>query len=352
MYIGLKFQSFFDMKPMRLLFILSVLLAFSCTKNPQKPSFSALTIEPIIEDSLLNVRALELNGGHVVAVSSVGDVYRYDLKSEKLSKSRFSSNTLNVRSIALVNDSVFTLSIGSPAFLHKNTKLVYSETHPDVFYNSMDFWNDKEGIAMGDPTEGCLSILITRDGGQNWLKTPCDELPKAIQGEAAFAASDTNISLVGDKVWIASGGIASRVLFSADKGRSWEIFYTPIVQGTPTTGIYSIDFYDEHNGYAIGGDYTQPKLNMKTKIKTTDGGRSWIVVEQVDGPGYRSCVQYVSGSQAKALVAVGFEGIDYSSDGGLHWRHLSDEGFYTLRFLNDHIAIAAGKGRIAKLIFE
>jgi photosystem II stability/assembly factor-like uncharacterized protein len=57
-------------------------------------------------------------------------------------------------------------------------------------------------------------------------------------------------------------------------------------------------------------------------------------------------------SNAKKLVAVGFKGIDYSNDAGETWRHLSDEGFYTIRFVNDSVAYAAGKGRLSKLLFR
>jgi hypothetical protein len=46
---------------------------------------------------------------------------------------------------------------------------------------------------------------------------------------------------------------------------------------------------------------------------------------------------------------VGFEGIDYSLDAGDTWAPLSEEGYYTLRFLNDSVAFAAGKGKISKL---
>ena len=228
-----------------------------------------------MEDSLLNIRAIELTKDKLVAVSSIADLYSFDLNSNSLSKDRFYPDSLNVRAVALVADTVFTLSIGSPAYLYKNSELVYHETDSAVFYDSMDFWNSKEGIALGDPIDGCLSILITRDGGNTWRKTPCASLPKTIKGEAAFAASDTNISIVGNKAWIASGGVASRVFFSDDKGYTWEVLDTPIVQGLSTSGMYSIDFYNQTEGFAIGGDYTQPKLNSNTKIKSTDGGRSW-----------------------------------------------------------------------------
>ncbi len=158
--------------------------------------------------------------------------------------------------------------------------------------------------------------------------------------------------LVGDNTWVATGGKASRVLYSPDKGKTWEVFDTPIIQGKETTGIYSIDFYDESNGFAIGGDYTKPEDNESNKIRTTDGGKTWELVAQNQEPGYRSCVQYIPNGKGNELVAVGFKGIDYSNDSGTTWKHLSDEGFYTIRFLNDSIAYAAGKGRISKLTFK
>ena len=122
-------------------------------------------------------------------------------------------------------------------YLFKNQELVYEETHPDAFYDALHFWNSKEGIAIGDPTDGCMSMVITRDGGLTWQKISCDILPPAMEGEAAFAASDTNIAIVGDQTWVATGGRSSRVLYSSDKGMTWDVFETPIVQGLETTGI-------------------------------------------------------------------------------------------------------------------
>ena len=46
-------------------------------------------------------------------------------------------------------------------------------------------------------------------------------------------------------------------------------------------------------------------------------------------------------STAKSLVAVGFKGVDISNDAGESWKHISDEGFYTIRFVNDSVAYAA-----------
>jgi len=314
--------------------------------------FINVTIETIIEDSLLNIRAIELNKHTLKAVSSIGDTYDLDTNTNQIKVGRVSNDTINFRASAIVEDIYFTLSIGSPAYLFMDNKLVYVEKHSDVFYDALHFWNSKEGIAIGDPIDGCMSMIITRDGGHTWKKLTCDQLPSSTDGEAAFAASDTNIAIVGDQTWVATGGLSSRILYSADKGINWVVFKTPIVQGQKTTGIFSIDFYDAINGFAIGGDYTKPKNHQSNKIRTHDGGKTWEVVAQNQSPGYRSCVQYVPNSHAKGLVAVGFEGVDYSNDSGATWRHLSDEGFYSLRFLNDSIAYAAGKGRISKLSFK
>jgi len=342
--------------------LLTFISIFSCkTKDDFIPrEISKVEIETILEDSLLSIRAIEIFKDGNLAFAGNNNTYGlYNSNPKKWSISKKVYDSLNVsfRAVSETSTDFFMLSIANPALLYKtgnNGKmiLVYNEENEKVFYDSMDFWNDQEGIAIGDPTDDCMSVIITRDGGNTWTKLSCSNLPIAKEGEAAFAASDTNIAIIGDKAWVATGGKASRVLYSPDKGHTWEVFETPIVQGAATTGIYSIDFYDELNGFAIGGDYTKPKNNLTNKIFTNDGGKTWQVVAGGENPGYRSCVQYIPNRAGKELVAIGFNGIDYSNDSGYSWRHLSDEGFYTLRFLNDSVAYAAGKGRISKLTFR
>ncbi|RZN80275.1 MAG: oxidoreductase [Winogradskyella sp.] len=348
-----------------------IVICFSCDKNKKfstkkietKSPISKVEIQTLLQDSLLNVRAIEIDEkGALSFASSNGKIggnlfYGNQERIEVREQLKLDTTNLNFRSLATPNNRHgFVLSITSPAMLYKidinSIRLVYKESHPKAFYDSMDFWNDKEGIAMGDPTDDCISIIITRDGGETWTKLSCDDLPKAIEGEAAFAASDTNIATVGNETWIATGGMASRILYSADKGKSWEIYNAPIAQGKPTTGIYSLDFYDAKNGFAIGGDYTKPNDTIANKIRTQDGGKTWQIMADGKSPGYRSCVQYMPNSNAQELVTVGFKGIDYSNDAGESWKHLSDEGFYTIRFVNDSMAYAAGRGRISKLIFR
>ncbi|MDO5969713.1 oxidoreductase [Flavivirga aquimarina] len=337
-----------------LLLILNILVLLNCkSKERFKPrNISEVEIQTFLKDSMLNVRALEVNEGWVSVISSAGVGYTLSLnKNDAVFRPKM-LDSLNYRSCAFQNNTFFYLSIGNPVKLYKAGTLVYEEIHAKAFYDSMDFWNDQEGIAIGDPTDDCMSIIITRDGGETWNKLSCDSLPSAKEGEAAFAASDTNIAIVGDRTWVATGGKSSRVLYSPDKGKTWEVYNTPIIQGLETTGMYSIDFYDELIGFAIGGDYTKPNDNVANKIKTVDGGKTWELVAQNENPGYRSCVQYIPNRAGKELIAIGFKGIDYSNDSGNSWKHLSDEGFYTIRFLNDSIAYASGAGRVSKLTFR
>lgn len=327
------------------------------SKAKIKRDISNVEVKTIISESILNIRALEVKSNGIFSFAGEDGVYGgssiYEIEEiADYSILKKDSIVPHFRSLAITKNSLFLLGVSTPALLFKNENLVYQENHPKAFYDSMDFWNDHEGIAIGDPTDDCMSIIITSDGGNTWTKLACDDLPKSKEGEAAFAASDTNIAIVGGKTWVATGGKASRILYSPDKGKSWDIFDTPIIQGKETTGIYSIDFYDELNGFAIGGDYTKPEDNQANKMVTRDGGRTWDLVAQNMEPGYRSCVQYIPNGKGNELVTVGFKGIDYSNDAGYTWKHLSDEGFYTIRFLNDSIAYAAGKGRISKLTFR
>lgn len=345
-----------------LLSLFLLVLLFSCREKDQEPirtPFSSVDVEVIYNDST-SIRTLEiLNDGSVAFAGSNGKYGLYDPNTKTWNTNLIKGDGINpeFRATAHTSTDFFMLSVANPALLYKTgdggqMQLVYAEENEKVFYDSMKFWNDQEGIAMGDPTEECLSIIITRDGGNTWNKIPCSDLPKAREGEAAFAASNTNIAVKNNKAWIITGGMASRVFYTADKGKNWEVFETPLVQGTATRGGYSIDFYNEDIGFIIGGDYTKPEENNANKAISLDGGKTWSLIAEGKAPSYKSCVQFVPNSEGSQLVTIGFNGISYSKNQGKNWSQLSDEGFYAFRFLNDSTAYASGNGRIAKLKFH
>jgi len=343
------------------------LSCISCQKQQQNktPEYSKLEIEVVVEDSI-SIRALEIYKDTLVGFGYNKGYGFLNLNTNKVELHEFivldSTNKkknwiAQQRAVAFTDHSFFSFGIGSPARLRKidlksgAEKVVYIETHVKAFYDAISFWNTNEGIAMGDPTEDCLSIIVTRDGGESWDKIPCDDLPETVEGEAAFAASNGNIAIIGDHTWIISGGMKSRVFYSADKARTWDVFDTPIIQGSQTTGGYSIHFTTPTDGVVYGGDYTKPNHNIANKAITKDAGRTWQLIADSLHPGYKSSVRYMP-KTTKSMIAVGFTGISVSNDYGAHWSELSKEGFYTLRFINDSTAMAAGKGRIAKIRFE
>ncbi|NCP20425.1 MAG: oxidoreductase [Zetaproteobacteria bacterium] len=329
-------------------------------------SLSAQIIDKVEIKTILNAnagyRALEaLNDSTVAFANSNGEVGEIALSGKtryyKIDLPKDSSN--HFRAIASTSNYLFALNIESPARLYKFDKqrynqlgkVVFLDNNPKAFYDAMYFLDDKNGIAMGDPTDDCLTIITTIDGGTTWQKTDCKNLPKIEPGEAAFAASNTNIASSKKNIWIATGGLKSRVFHSANLGKTWNVCVTPFIQGKPTTGIYSMAFYNSKIGIICGGDYTDKSANLNNKAITNNGGKTWKIVANNVLPGYISCVQFVPNSNGKSLIAVGTEGIYLTRNGGNNWTEISTEGFYSIQIVNEHTAFLGGQGTIATLKF-
>ena len=322
--------------------------------------FSTVKIDTLFQDKI-SIRAIVMDGDKVWYAGNKNRFGFYDLKLNKKFENTIVEDTLKIefRSIAKTDNDIYVLSVANPALLYqikkdgKSIKLVYQERNKKVFYDSMQFWNNKEGIAIGDPLSNHLCVLKTIDGGVTWNKIPESRLPEVFDGEAHFAASNTNVVIKGNGAWIVSGGKKSRVFYSSDKGDSWSTYQTPIEEGKQMTGIFTADFYDEKNGFVAGGNYEILNQNFSNKAVTSDGGKTWKLIADNKGFGYASCVQYVPKSNSKGIVAVGASGLHYSSDGGVNWVQFSqDPSLYTIRFVNKTTAIAAGHNKMIRIRFK
>ena len=338
------------------------ILCISCKSGSSAivQEFKSVYVDTVLNDKI-SIRALLVDKNKIWYSGDKSRVGYYDFKTlTHLQKTISNTDSkLEFRSIAQNSKSIFIVNIENPATIFKVNKAdvsfqkVYTENNEKAFYDSMNFWNDKEGIAMGDPTEDCLSIVITRDGGKTWKKTACKSLLKVANGEAAFAASNTNICIKGTNTWIVSGGKKARVFYSPDKGNSWQVFETPIVQGQAMSGIFTTDFYNDRIGVIAGGNYEIPNQNFQNKAITFDGGKTWRLIAENSGFGYASCIQFVPKSNGKQLVAVGTSGLYYSADGGNKWKQfLTDKTLYTIRFFDQNTAFAAGKDKIIRIEFK
>jgi photosystem II stability/assembly factor-like uncharacterized protein len=266
---------------------------------------------------------------------------------------------LDIRDIEGVDDrTAYALSIGegekSRIYATRdggNTwTLQYINRAPKGFLDALAFRDNDHGLAFGDPVDGRFVILTTGDGGKTWEPIPTDRMPLALPGEGAFAASGTCLVVAGDEhAWFATGGAKiSRVFRSTDRGRIWTVHETPVMAGTPSSGIFSLAFHDADHGIAVGGDYREPSRKGSLLALTSDGGRTWRIPEGRPPGGYRSAVAYVPGTQGRSLVAVGPTGSDVSRDGGENWRPSGTTGFHALGFAGPEAGWAVGDGLIAR----
>lgn len=153
------------------------ILSTSCksTSSAGDEAFKSVTIDTVLNDKI-SVRALLFDKDKIWYSGDKSRLGYYDFKTLTHVQKTISNtnNKLEFRSIAQNSKSIFIANIGNPATIFKVNKTdlsfqkVYTENNAKVFYDSMIFWNNKEGIAIGDPTEDCLSVLITRDSGKTW----------------------------------------------------------------------------------------------------------------------------------------------------------------------------------------
>ena len=270
------------------------------------------------------------------------------------------TETLDFRDIDAVDaQTAYILSTGTGPVsrIYKTTDagktwtMQFKSDEPKAFFDAMSFWDMNHGIVYGDSIDGQLYIMTTTDGGRVWSRVPTANLPAALENEGAFAASGTNIALFGKShAWIGTGGAAkSRVLRTADGGRSWEVADTPFTAAS-SAGIFSIAFRDAKHGVIAGGDYRKEQEAINNLAVTTDGGVTWTLVKGLSG--YRSVVAYVAGT--KTLIALGPSGGDYSTDDGRTWTTITGPGFDTFSFVpRRSIGWGAGaSGAIGRLEFQ
>ena len=266
------------------------------------------------------------------------------------------ARALDFRDIDAVGDGVaYALSIGpgDASRIYKTTDagtswtLQFRNDDADAFYDAMAFRDANTGFAVSDSVGGHLIVLTTSDGGAHWTRIAAG-LPPALEGEGAYAASGTNVAIHEQTVWFAT--TASRVIRSADGGRSWGVANAPLPAGA-SAGIFSIAFRDGRHGLVVGGDYKNERGVEGTAAISSDGGTSWTAVRGLGG--FRSAVAFLT-SRGNAAIAVGPSGSDYSGDGGMTWRAIEGPGFHTVSVSPASGAVwAAGEdGSVARLDFS
>jgi photosystem II stability/assembly factor-like uncharacterized protein len=284
-----------------------------------------------------------------------GKTWRIDsIKNEK--------SELNFRSMAVLNDStVLLMSIASPAYIYKTSdkgktwRIVYENTDKDAFLDCLKFYDDKNGFALGDPLNGCATLLQSTDAGENWQRIACDKLPSLQAGESFFAASNSNMKIVPPNIFIATGGKYSRLWHSKNMGKSYASKSVPLPTGEQMTGVFSADFYTEKLGAIAGGHYDKKDSLMNCLAITRNVGDTWEVLS-FNRAMFGSCVQFINertliltGHSGTALYYLDTKKYDYLKD-----QHNNELMFHTLKVSpsRKYVWFGGRNGSLARMLIS
>jgi cyanophycinase len=286
-----------------------------------------------------------VDGGATWSVDSVRGAARLDFRGIKA----FDANTAVAVSAGPAEDGaarIFRTTDGG-----KNWTLAWSDTTRGIFLDGVAFWDANNGFSFSDAVDGKFVILTTSDGGKSWSRVPAANIPPALAGEGAFAASNTQLTVQGSSNgWIATGaGPMARVLRTNDRGRSWKVAETGM-PASGSSGLFGIAFSDAMNGLAIGGDYRNERGVVAFAIRTSDGGATWTPAGVRRPDGTTSGLVHVPGTTPPIFVAVGQTGVAYTRDFGATWIHADTTTAWGVGFANAATGFVAGsRGHVAVL---
>ena len=333
----------------------------TCATNPPPPEAApSLTAQTSGTTQLL--QAVSPVSESVVWVSGHGGTYAHTIDGGDTWESAVvpDAETIQFRDVHAVSAATAYLLGAGPgdmSRIYKTTdagatwELQWVNSHPDGFYDCLDFWDADRGAVYGDEVDGHLSILTTADGGVTWTPVPQDRLPPAQEGEGGLAASGLCLVTGPDGLgWIATGAADSaRVLRTEDYGHSWTAAPTPIAGGA-AEGLTAVSFRDSRHGIIVGGNIGDPEGHTDNVAVTGDGGRTWTLAGRPTIAGAFYGGLYVPGVNALWVVGVGPAGADYSVDDGLTWMSLDTLSYWAVGFATPTAGWLVGPGgRITKV---
>jgi photosystem II stability/assembly factor-like uncharacterized protein len=294
--------------------------------------------------SVVNARTVWASGtgGRVVHTTDGGATWRVDTipNASALDVRAIHARNARVAHVAATAGRIFRTIDGG-----RTWRQTWQAPDTSVFLDAIEFWDDRHGVALGDPVGGRFLILLTRDGGDTWRVASLEHRPPTVEGEAAFAASGSSLLLdTAGGVWIGSGGRAARLFYSPDRSTTWIAIDTPFRQGGPSQGIFALAMLDGQI-YAVGGDFQEPdSASGNEGVFSGNPARVWRAPAQVPPRGYRSGIAAARSGNNVVLIAVGPNGSDLSSDQGRSWAPFDAVGFHAVRASRDGVFYASGSG--------
>ena len=275
--------------------------------------------------------------------SSNGKLYAYNLSNDSTINLMRGRMFTEMRDLELVNNQLIGMQSGEYGILAKLNQnhfvdyiIPESNMWHDIFLDGMGF-KDSIGFIMGDPVNGFFSLYYSVDFGETW--EPCEGKLEAGEKEAGFAASGTTVHVLNDSTFaFVSGGMKSKYYKSTNRGKTWSSTSIPYFK-SEASGAFSLAFYSDSIGIVVGGDYSNPDMNLNNSYYTDDAGEFWINSEE-QVRGYRSCVIFDN----ETAYSCGTNGIDVSFDFGKKWIPFADGNFFTMAVCNDQLIATSKDG--------
>ncbi|MBU6343061.1 MAG: T9SS type A sorting domain-containing protein, partial [Bacteroidetes bacterium] len=255
-----------------------------------------------------------------------------------LLKTRFGDKA-NITSISSPSQNTLFIS----GFINNNNAKViktidHGQTWTDVtppvspnssFIDLVQFYDNDNGVVIGDPLADEFQVYQTMDGGNSWSVLADFLVPDAQIGEFT-----TGEGVFENHIWFSTN--FGRVYHSNNRGQSWEVFQSVL------SYLEDMSFSDTLNGIALYG-FTSLDFSTSPIIITADGGHTWKQLDitplgpktGIFGACYIPNSSYIMLTTAKNSLLTGVFETWISPDRGETWQQISSgENIYTIHFLD------------------
>ena len=209
--------------------------------------------------------------------------------------------------------------------IYKTTDGGESWTHqfegPYSFANNVWFFDENDGVALGDQADDYFEIWTSDDGGDSWTRVPEEDFSghEVVPGEYGWTGC---MEAVGDNTIVFGTHAPEGYAFiSQDRGHTWFGSFTGCEGSGLNPGVNALAFKDSNHGLAAHDNGAT--LDLYT---TSDGGVNWEEITPTGTP-YASGLSYVPGTDNKYIStggAEGYSGASYSLDGGQNWMEFTE----------------------------
>ena len=180
------------------------------------------------------------------------------------------------------------------------------------------------GVAIGNVVDGYFQLYLTPDGGDFWIRIDSANIPYPMYNEAV----DPAVFTTWDDTHVWFGTNRGRVFMTTDGGLNWTVGDI----GANET-VTSIAFKDANFGMLTTD-------NNNVVYRTNDGGQNWVTVTP-QGQFFNTGLAYVPGTGG-AYVSCGDNGSSFTLNDGGSWTLIDVEEHLAVSFFDDTYGWAGG----------